>query len=88
MKFSILFPLILAVSTAQGGTGHAKDMDLTYLLILMILGIVLLIWNGVDYLKKNGQQIRKEANRVILRIRSRIQKFLNPLSGLRRRTIL
>ena len=40
------------------GTGHTNDMGLMYLLILTVLGLILLFWNGYDYLSKNQKRIR------------------------------
>ena len=39
------------------GTGQTNDMGLMYLLILSVLGLILLILNGFDYLSRNRKRI-------------------------------
>jgi len=78
-----VFALIISIDCVAG-TGHAKDMDITYLLILSLLGLILLIWNSIDYLSKNKEKIKSSIVLSLNRIKEFVRqlynwKFLNPL---------
>jgi hypothetical protein len=63
------------VNNLKAGTGHSKDMDLTYLVILAFFGIVLLIWNGFDYFRKNKLRISRNLKNGLLTFKERIGQY-------------
>ena len=62
------FTLFISINCIAG-TGHSKDMDITYLLVLALIGIILLIWNSIDYLTKNKEKIKSRLITAIDKIK-------------------
>ena len=70
LTFMMVFPTGLLA-----GTGHTKDIDLMYLLLLSLLGLVILIWEGIDFIGKNRQKINLEIRKKILEFSNLLSKF-------------
>ena len=47
-------------SVSYAGTGHTEDVDLAIFLFLLGLGFVIAVWEGIDYLKKNGGRLKRK----------------------------
>lgn len=77
MRSRILILLILSsTGLCSAGTGQTKDMDLMYFLILSVLGVIILIWDSIDYISKNQKKIinsLRSAGNAIRRLIQRIQ---------------
>ena len=69
MKIAASFFTSIISINCLAGTGHAKDMDITYLLVLALIGIILLIWNSIDFLTKNREKIRSQLFTAIDKIK-------------------
>ena len=79
-KFIIII-LILAGFNANAGTGHAKDLDLAYIIVLILFAIVIGIWNGIDFLRKNGIKIRSQIISIKEKLLQLISSILKEFSG-------
>lgn len=60
--------------TVYAGTGHTNDMGIMYGLILSVLGLILLFWNGFDYLSDNKKQIRDKVRREVQKLRRFLER--------------
>ena len=65
MYFKYTLPvLVLHGLVAYAGTGHAKDLDLAYIIVLVIFALIIGIWNGIDYIGKNRGMIKQRLNNL------------------------
>ena len=51
---------ILCGQIAKAGTGHAKDLDLAYIIVLILFALIIGIWNGIDFIRKNRGEIKNQ----------------------------
>ena len=75
---ALLIPFYVFPFISYGGTGHTKDMGLTYLLLITFFSLLLLFWNAIDHISKNRRLYITKLKRVkdnIYRSFTRIFEF-------------
>ena len=76
-KHALLLSFVFIGSLAFAGTGQTKDMDITCLLIVSILGIIIYLWEIIDYISKNKERISSSVRSSLKKIKAFVQRMIS-----------